>query len=62
MTDLGCKNCGRPLGELPSSAPHKVFCCTKCRNEWHERDRRSRGQVLRKEAICVEQQTKGEPR
>lgn len=34
---LFCKNCGKPLGQLPKAAPHKVFCCSKCRFEWHER-------------------------
>lgn len=30
-----CKTCGQPLGQLPPSAPHKAFCSTKCRMEYH---------------------------
>lgn len=30
-----CKTCAQPLGQLPPSAPHKSFCSTKCRMEYH---------------------------
>lgn len=30
-----CANCGKPLGVPPPSAPHRKFCSTKCRMEWH---------------------------
>ena len=40
-----CRNCGRPLGALPAKAPHKAFCGSACRNEWHEA-RRRRGREL----------------
>ena len=40
-----CRNCGKPLGPLPAKAPHKAFCSSSCRNEWHEA-RRRRGRAL----------------
>jgi endogenous inhibitor of DNA gyrase (YacG/DUF329 family) len=46
-----CRNCGKPLGVLPAKAPHKIFCSSLCRNEWHaERRKRARRLLVEAEA------------
>lgn len=39
---MKCRNqqCGKELGRLPTSAPHKRFCCQECRQQWHLARRR----------------------
>ena len=41
-----CRNCGKPLGPLPAKAPHKAFCGSACRNEWHEARRKKARALL----------------
>ena len=41
-----CMNCSRPLGSELPTAPHKKFCSSSCRNEYHSRRRRQGRNLL----------------
>jgi endogenous inhibitor of DNA gyrase (YacG/DUF329 family) len=36
-----CDNCGKPIESIPSDAPHKRFCCSRCRDQWHYQARKA---------------------
>lgn len=44
---VDCRNCGKPLGLLPSRAKHKTFCSRECREEWHSRRTTEARRLLR---------------
>lgn len=54
--------CSLLLGTLPSSAPHKRFCCAAHRMEWHALERQRVREALRKEREAEEQRIHQEVR
>jgi len=44
---LRCEQCTKPF-RAPASAPHKRFCSTSCRNEWHLGQRKKGLELLAK--------------
>ena len=49
-----CDQCGRPLGALPPTAPHKRFCSEVCRRGWHNDWRKRARQLLEQQGKTME--------
>ena len=46
-----CDNCTRAF-RPPASAPHKRFCSSECRNEWHLKQRKNGLELLKQQQLA----------